>query len=111
MATGLVTPWELFTIHRGIHTTVDAMTPELLGLDLGRTVSLVKVPVSFFLGRYDKQVDSTVAARYFETLQAPRKELVWFEESAHNIPFEEPETFNKAVIERALSKTVWLSGK
>ncbi|MDR4467503.1 MAG: alpha/beta hydrolase [Nitrospira sp.] len=105
MARGLVTPWELLSIHRGFHATVDAMTPELLRLDLEQAVPRVEVPVAFFLGRYDRQVDSTIAARYFNTVQAPRKQLVWFEESAHNILFEEPETFNKAVIEYTHSRS------
>ena len=103
MARGLVTPWELISVHKSFHTTLDAMMPELLRLDLEGTVPRVEIPVAFFLGRYDRQVDSGVAARYFETLQAPRKDLVWFEESAHNIPFEEPDKFNKAVIEAVLS--------
>jgi pimeloyl-ACP methyl ester carboxylesterase len=111
MARGLVTPWELISVHRSFHTTVDAMMPELLRLDLEQAVPRVEVPVAFLLGRYDRQVDSTVAARYFDTLQAPRKELVWFEASAHNIPFEEPDTFNRAVIEQATSRTTGLSIK
>ena len=56
------------------------------------------VPVHFLLGRYDRQVDSRLAAAYFERLQAPRKTLVWFENSAHNVPFEEPEAFNATVV-------------
>lgn len=106
MARGLVTPWELISIHKSFHATMDAMMPELLRLDLEGTVPRVEVPVAFFLGRYDRQVDSAVAARYFDTLQAPQKNLVWFEQSAHNIPFEEPDRFNKAVIEHAQPKTV-----
>lgn len=105
MATGLVTPWELISIHRGIHATVDTMLPELLRLDLEQAVPRVEIPVAFILGRYDKQVDSTIAARYFDTLQAPRKNLIWFDESAHNIPFEEPETFNRTIIGQVLPMT------
>lgn len=105
MVTGLVTPWELLAIHRGIHATLEAMTPELLRLDLVEAIPLVEVPVAFFLGRYDRQVDSTISAHYFDTLQAPRKKLVWFDESAHNIPFEEPETFNRTIIGQVLPMT------
>jgi len=111
MAMGLVTPWELISIHGSLHTTVDAMTPELLRFDLEQAVPRVEVPVAFFLGRYDRQVNSAVAARYFDTLQAPRKELVWFEESAHNIPFEEPDRFNTAVIKHAQPRTAGLSSQ
>jgi pimeloyl-ACP methyl ester carboxylesterase len=98
MLTGLVTPWEFTTIHHGIHTSLDAMTPELLGLNLEQTVPSVEVPVFFFLGRYDRHIDSMIAANYFKILRAPSKQLVWFENSAHNIPFEEPELFNEMVV-------------
>ena len=96
--TGLVTPWELISIHRGIHASLEAMTPELLNFDLERAVPSVGVPVFFFLGRYDRHVDSTIAAGYFETLRAPSKQLIWFEDSAHHVPFEEPEWFNEIVV-------------
>ena len=42
---------------------------------------------------------SVLAARYFERIQAPAKRLVWFEQSAHNPPFEEPAHFNRAVVQ------------
>ena len=58
----------------------------------------VDVPVIFFLGRYDRHVDATIAACYFDDLRAPSKQLVWFENSAHNIPFEEPELFTSSVV-------------
>ena len=35
---------------------------------------------------------------YFEILRAPVKRLIWFENSAHNVPFEEPELFNQTVV-------------
>jgi len=105
LITGLVTPFELMSIHRSIHTSLDAMTPELLGLDLARTATSVAIPVWFFLGRHDRHVDSSIAAGYFDTLHAPYKHLVWFEESAHNIPFEEPKHFNKVMIETILPLT------
>src|SRR5215475_1918783 len=98
MLTGLVTPWEFISIHRGIHASLEAMTPELLNFDLERAVPSVGVPVFFFLGRYDRHVDSTIAAGYFDTLRAPSKQLIWFEDSAHNVPFEEPELFNETVV-------------
>jgi pimeloyl-ACP methyl ester carboxylesterase len=98
LITGLVTPGEILAIHRGIHASLDAMTPELLTLDLERRVPRVDVPVFFFLGRHDRHVDSRIAAGYFETLQAPAKQLIWFEDSGHNPPFEEPERFNAMVV-------------
>jgi pimeloyl-ACP methyl ester carboxylesterase len=95
---GLVTPREIWRIHRGIHVSLEAMSEELLGLDLARSVPSVDVPILFFLGRYDRHVDAKLAAAYFEELQAPVKRLIWFEKSAHNMPFEEPGLFNGTVV-------------
>ena len=98
MVAGLVTPWEFRSIHRGIHVSLGAMTPELLSFNLERAVPSVDVPVFFFLGRHDRHADSRIAAIYFKTLQAPGKQLIWFDDSAHNVPFEEAETFNEMVV-------------
>jgi len=94
---GLVTPWEIPRFIRGNNVSLDAMNEELLGLDLARSVSSIDVPVFFFLGRYDRHVEATLAATYFGTLRAPVKRLIWFEHSAHNVPFEEPVLFNANV--------------
>ena len=36
--------------------------------------------------------------KYFNSLNAPLKELIWFENSAHAPPFEEPEKFNRIIL-------------
>ena len=83
--------------------------PELLGLDLARSVPSAGVPVLFFLGRYDRHTDGKLAATYFATLRAPVKRLVWFEKSAHNVPFEEPRLFNATVVRELQSIGVRLA--
>jgi pimeloyl-ACP methyl ester carboxylesterase len=59
----------------------------------------LKMPVFFLLGRLDMQVAAPVSAAYFDALEAPHKELIWFEESGHMVPFEEPERFNRVMID------------
>ncbi|HHO47983.1 MAG TPA: alpha/beta hydrolase, partial [Desulfobacteraceae bacterium] len=61
-----------------------------------------RVPVFFLLGRHDRHVPSVLAEEYFHAIEAPCKRLVWFERSAHNPPFEEPEQFNKVLIREVL---------
>jgi pimeloyl-ACP methyl ester carboxylesterase len=95
---GLVTPWEIPRFVRGNDVSLAAMHEELASLDLRRSVPEVAVPVFFLLGRHDRHVEAKLAARYFEALQAPVKRLIWFEDSAHNPPFEEPEAFDAAVV-------------
>ena len=97
IAHGYVRPWEMTRMFRGNAVSLEAMNDELLKLDLPQDVPEVKVPVVFMLGRYDRQVDSRLAAAYFEQLRAPAKRLMWFEDSAHNAPFEEAARFNEAV--------------
>jgi pimeloyl-ACP methyl ester carboxylesterase len=67
-------------------------------LDLRQSIPTLRVPVAFFLGRYDRHADANLAANYYQALTAPAKRLVWFEHSAHNIPFEEPALFDATVL-------------
>ncbi len=98
MARGLVRPWELPRYFQANSASLQAMNAELLDLDLRTTVPSVEVPVVFMLGRFDRHVDATLASSYYDELKAPSKRLVWFEDSAHNPPFEEAAAFNAAVV-------------
>lgn len=98
MLGGLVTPWEIPKLIRGNNVSLEAMNDELLELDLARTVRTVDVPVFFMLGRYDRHLDAELAAAYFAELRAPVKRLIWFENSAHNVPFEQPALFDETVV-------------
>ncbi|WP_367346505.1 alpha/beta fold hydrolase [Stenotrophomonas bentonitica] len=61
----------------------------VLTLDMSRVREL-KTPLFLFLGRHDYNVSSELAAAWFETVRAPSKQLVWFEQSAHEVMIEEP---------------------
>jgi len=106
---GLVTPWEIPRLIHANNVSLEAMNEELLGLDLARSVPSTDVPVLFFLGRYDRHTDGQLAATYLATLCAPVKRLVWFEKSAHNVPFEEPCLLNVTVVRELQSIGVRLA--
>lgn len=93
---GYMRPWELPRMIGGNNVSLQAMNDELLALDLPGRVPSVDTPVIFMLGRYDRQVDSRLAAEYFDRLSAPEKQLMWFD-TAHNVPFEAPEEFDTAL--------------
>jgi proline iminopeptidase len=93
---GSAMPWELPRMIKGNNVSLHAMRDELLELDLRTQVPSIDVPVIFMLGRYDKQVDSGLAAEYYEQIAAPMKRLKWFD-TAHNIPFEAPDDFNTSL--------------
>ena len=75
-----------------------SMWPEVRTLNLPALVPGVELPVAFMLGRHDQQCPASLAAAYFERLAAPDKTLIWFEKSAHNMPFEQPEKFDDEVV-------------
>ena len=95
---GLVRPWEIARFIRGNNVSLEAMHQELLNLNLTHSVLNLDVPVVMFLGRYDRHTDSRLSAAYFDSLRATQKKVIWFEESAHNVPFEQPGLFNTTVV-------------
>ncbi len=84
---------------RGIFGSLDALFAELYATDLFAEVPEVKVPVWFCLGRHDYEVPWPLSEKYFQHLKAPRKQLVWFENSAHLPNTEEREKFNAFLLE------------
>lgn len=92
---------DLFLFGRGNRFSLEHLWPEFFRFDL-TVYKTFKMPVFFLLGRYDWQVPAILAASYFKTIEAPCKQLVWFERSAHHPPFEQPEEFNRVMIEDVL---------
>lgn len=78
---------------RGMTAAQAALLPELAALDLMRTLTRLSTPIVMVQGRHDQVTPSSAAERYAELLEAPSKQLVWFEHSAHMPHLEEPERF------------------
>jgi len=93
---------DLVKFGMGNRFSMESLRPEYSKVDLTRYPSF-SVPVVFLLGRHDRHVPSSLAARYFDTITAPCKRLIWFEESAHNPPFEEPEKFGRVMTDEVIS--------
>jgi len=65
------------------------LLPELLSIDVG-AIRKLDVPLILLEGRHDLNVNSAVCAEWFAGVKAPKKQLVWFEHSAHMPMTEEP---------------------
>ncbi len=76
-------------IDKGSLLTLGRILPELLAIDL-RSVTKLAIPVVMFMGRHDYTTPTEPTERWLARLEAPSKRGVWFEHSAHLIPFEEP---------------------
>jgi len=81
------------------------MENEVLRMNLFEEIPEVKIPIYFFLGRHDYEVPSVIAEKYFEIIKAPKKELIWFEKSAHFPCYEEADKFNKHIVGKVLAET------
>ncbi|MCD7097825.1 alpha/beta fold hydrolase [Stenotrophomonas sp. MMGLT7] len=80
---------DLSGVWKGNEFSMEHLLAEVLTLDMSQVREL-ETPVFLFLGRHDRNVSSEVAAEWFATVKAPRKRLVWFEQSAHEVMNEEP---------------------
>lgn len=69
------------------------------------------MPVFLLSGRYDRQSEASVAHDFFGKITAPRKAFVWFENSAHNPPFEEPKAFTDWVDTTIAPLGEWAAGR
>jgi pimeloyl-ACP methyl ester carboxylesterase len=77
---------------------VMSLIPQLGDTDY-RSLTKLDVPVFLFLGRYDHAVSSQIAFDWFETLDAPSKQAIWFEHSAHMMQFEQPGRFVLSLVQ------------
>lgn len=69
---------------RGIVNTFNHVYPQLYETDLRTDYTQLGVPVYFFLGRHDINAPTSLVEEYFEILDAPVKEIIWFENSGHS---------------------------
>lgn len=76
-------------IDQGNVFTLEKILPEFLEVDFS-AVRKFPIPVIMFLGRHDYTTPSAPTAVWMKRVHAPYKHEVWFENSAHMIPWEEP---------------------
>lgn len=75
----------------------DAMWPQVVARDYDASIPALTVPVLMTTGRHDYNTPFQLAREWFDKLQCPCKEWVWFEDSAHSPIKEEPEKWGQAV--------------
>lgn len=86
---------------QGSAFSVETLWPRLRDVSLAN-VTRLRLPVFFFLGRHDYVVPFPVAARWMAKVRAPRKDIVWFDHSAHLMMIEEPGRTLDALVHKVL---------
>ncbi|MCA9875939.1 MAG: alpha/beta hydrolase [Anaerolineales bacterium] len=90
---------------RGALETMNVVYPQLWQVDFRTQAAQLEVPVYFLLGRHDVNAPPILAQDYFARLDAPHKELIWFERSGHNPWVTESAEFVDVVVNKGLPET------
>jgi pimeloyl-ACP methyl ester carboxylesterase len=94
-------PFERVRWVTGILRTLDEFYPKLWDRDLRKEVPRLEVPAYFLIGRLDINASIPLLEDYVARLEAPAKEVFWFERSGHTPWSSESEAFVERVEELA----------
>jgi pimeloyl-ACP methyl ester carboxylesterase len=78
------------------------LIPQMDDIDLTKLGNEFSVPVFFFEGRHDPACRPSPVWDYTQTVKAPRKGFVWFENSTHFPFYEEQEKFKDELVRQVL---------
>jgi pimeloyl-ACP methyl ester carboxylesterase len=90
---------------RGLVKVFTNVYPQLNDLDFRTQAAELDVPVYFIKGRWDVNAVNSLTEEYFALLDAPHKELIWFEDSAHTPLWDEPQHFTEVLVLNVLADT------
>lgn len=100
------TLFDAIRFFRGQSFSSACLWEESQNTNLFEQVPRIEVPVYFFTGRYDYNSPFEETERYYKALDAPQgKHLIWFENAAHMLPYEVPDEYADALVNRVLKET------
>jgi pimeloyl-ACP methyl ester carboxylesterase len=87
---------------KGYKKVLSAMWPTVTDYDFVAQCNKFEIPYYIFQGRHDKNTPSDLIEEFYNVIDAPDKDLIWFENSAHSPMKEEPEKFKSLMVEKFL---------
>lgn len=87
--------------NKGFEFSASHLAKDMFAADFTK-LQQFKLPVYFLAGQHDWNVPSVLTAKFFENIIAPKKELIWFKNSGHNLPEEEAQLFNETLLNKIL---------
>jgi pimeloyl-ACP methyl ester carboxylesterase len=88
---------------RGVLETLDVVYPQLWEVDFRKQATRLNVPVYFLIGRHDINAPTVFVEQYYAILEAPHKEIVWFEHSGHTPWVSESGRFVEVMVNTVLA--------
>ena len=89
----------------GLMNTFNVVYPQLQEMDFRQDATHFDLPVYLILGRHDMNNPSQIPEEYFNLIQAPSKQLFFFEESGHGMIWEEADQYHDILINTVLPET------
>jgi pimeloyl-ACP methyl ester carboxylesterase len=89
---------------RGVVTTFNHVYQQLYDLDLREQAVEIKVPVYFLEGRHDVNAPPVLVEEYYNLLNAPHKEFIWFDTSGHSAWINERDKFVDVMVNHILKE-------
>ena len=93
---------EKIGVANGYKLCLSEMWPTIVHYDFVKECNHFEMPFFIFQGRKDENTPASLIQEYYDVIEAPEKELVWFENSAHGPLGEEPEKFKGLMREKFL---------
>lgn len=95
---------DLLKYAKGAYYNLRQLWAPVIACKFLETVPKLDVPVYITQGRFDLNTPPELAKAWLDALDAPKKEWIWFENSAHSPIREEKERWNAVFRERVLQK-------
>ncbi len=89
---------EALNVSEGSSFSSQNMKYNVLSNSILNEITDYKIPVYFFVGSYDYTTPHQLITKYYYLIKAPKKEIVYFKNSAHFPFFEEPQKFCNEII-------------
>ena len=89
----------------GLMNTFNVVYPQLQEVDFRLDATRLELPVYLILGRNDMNNPYQIPEEYFNLLEAPSKQLFFFEESGHGMIWEEADLFHDILVNTILPET------
>jgi pimeloyl-ACP methyl ester carboxylesterase len=100
---GEYSPTDIIGMIKGYKFVLGKMWPEIGAGNLANECPEFTMPYFIFDGVHDRNTPAALVNDYFQTIRAPHKELIWFENSGHNPMGDEPDRFKSLLRSKLLS--------
>lgn len=87
---------------KGYQLCLKRMWPQLAKIDLLAHIPVFDVPYYIFQGRQDQNTPASLLDDYYSAIAAPDKDLIWFDDTGHDVLAESPFAFKQCLREKLL---------